>query len=67
MTTRRWFLDAKAVREEMEEFRREWRKEKREHGMYVPAWALYNTSFVLRELEERGLIDSDGMGRYRPN
>ena len=52
----RYFLNHESVKEEMEEFMREWRIEKNRHGVFVPASALYNTSYVLRELVERGLL-----------
>lgn len=64
---RRWILDKAAVADELDDFAREWRKEQREHGHYVPARLLYNSTNALRELAERGLIDTDGMDGYAPN
>lgn len=58
----KWFLSLDAVDEEMQEFMTEWRKERKEHGDFVPAHVLYNTTAVLRELEQRGYLRSDGAG-----
>lgn len=63
----RYFLTHDTVREEMEDFMREWRKEHKARGPFVPAWALVNTTAVLRELEDRGLVHGDGAGGYAPN
>ncbi len=66
----RYFLNIESVREEMELFMEEWRKEKNSHGVYVPARYLYNTTATLNELVERGLLhtgvyDEDTAG-YAP-
>lgn len=60
-----WFLSRFELEEEMEEFFEEWDKERGHTGDYVPARLLLQNNFTIRELLERGLIETNGFG-YAP-